>query len=133
MTQTRKTIHTQNAPQAIGSYSQAVRVGDTVYMSGQIPLDPRRCSWFRVIYHAEIRRVFDKSRRSRERGGGSLAQCREAHRVSHRHGAVCRRQLNHGDLLHCALSRAASPSALRSCRAGPVLKSSAFCILAEAR
>ena len=37
----RKIIHTDPAPQAIGTYSQAVRAGDTVYLSGQIPLDPR--------------------------------------------------------------------------------------------
>ena len=37
---TRQIIHTERAPQAIGTYSQAVRVGDTVYLSGQIPLDP---------------------------------------------------------------------------------------------
>ena len=36
----RQTIHTSHAPQAIGPYSQAVRAGDTVYLSGQIPLDP---------------------------------------------------------------------------------------------
>ena len=37
----RQTIHTPNAPQAIGPYSQAVRAGDTVYLSGQIPFDPK--------------------------------------------------------------------------------------------
>ena len=37
---TRQIIHTTQAPQAIGTYSQAVRVGDTVYLSGQIPTDP---------------------------------------------------------------------------------------------
>jgi reactive intermediate/imine deaminase len=37
---TRQIIHTDRAPQAIGTYSQAVRVGDTVYLSGQIPTDP---------------------------------------------------------------------------------------------
>jgi reactive intermediate/imine deaminase len=37
---TRQIIHTNRAPQAIGTYSQAVRVGDTVYLSGQIPTDP---------------------------------------------------------------------------------------------
>jgi reactive intermediate/imine deaminase len=37
---TRQIIHTSRAPQAIGTYSQAVRVGDTVYLSGQIPTDP---------------------------------------------------------------------------------------------
>jgi reactive intermediate/imine deaminase len=37
---TRQIIHTDRAPQAIGTYSQAVRVGDTIYLSGQIPTDP---------------------------------------------------------------------------------------------
>ncbi len=37
---TRQIIHTSRAPQAIGTYSQAVRVGDTIYLSGQIPTDP---------------------------------------------------------------------------------------------
>ena len=37
---TRQIIHTTQAPQAIGTYSQAVRVGDTIYVSGQIPTDP---------------------------------------------------------------------------------------------
>ena len=41
----RKVIHTERAPQAIGTYSQAVRAGDTVYLSGQIPLDPATSSW----------------------------------------------------------------------------------------
>ena len=36
----RQIIHTERAPQAIGTYSQAVRAGDTVYLSGQVPLDP---------------------------------------------------------------------------------------------
>ena len=38
---TKKAISTPDAPQAIGTYSQAVRAGDTVYLSGQIPLDPK--------------------------------------------------------------------------------------------
>ena len=59
MTQTRKTIHTPAEPQAIGSYSQAVRVGDTVYLSGQIPLDPATMQLVAGDIHAEIRRVFD--------------------------------------------------------------------------
>jgi len=42
---TRTPIHTPRAPQAIGTYSQAIRAGDTVYLSGQIPLDPTRASW----------------------------------------------------------------------------------------
>ena len=74
MTQTRKTIHTQAAPQAIGSYSQAVRVGDTVYMSGQIPLDPATMQLVAGDIHAEIRRVFDNLAAVAKEAGGSLAQ-----------------------------------------------------------
>ena len=40
MTAARQAIHSDQAPKAIGPYSQAVRVGDTVYLAGQIPLDP---------------------------------------------------------------------------------------------
>ncbi|MBF0469734.1 MAG: RidA family protein, partial [Gammaproteobacteria bacterium] len=39
---TKKIIHTDKAPRAIGTYSQAVQVGNTVYLSGQIPLDPQK-------------------------------------------------------------------------------------------
>jgi reactive intermediate/imine deaminase len=74
MTQSRKTIHTQAAPQAIGSYSQAVRVGDTVYMSGQIPLDPATMQLVAGDIHAEIRRVFDNLAAVAKEAGGSLAQ-----------------------------------------------------------
>jgi reactive intermediate/imine deaminase len=74
MTQTRNTIHTQNAPQAIGSYSQAVRVSDTVYMSGQIPLDPATMQLVSGDIHAEIRRVFDNLAAVAKEAGGSLAQ-----------------------------------------------------------
>ena len=52
-------IHTDKAPAAIGAYSQAVRAGDTVYMSGQIPLDPATMT---VVgngdFRAEARQVF---------------------------------------------------------------------------
>ena len=52
-------IHTDSAPQAIGTYSQAVRVGKTVYVSGQIPLDPRTGELVTGDIEAEIRRSFD--------------------------------------------------------------------------
>ncbi|HEY5103125.1 MAG TPA: Rid family detoxifying hydrolase [Steroidobacteraceae bacterium] len=74
MTQTRKTIHTQAAPQAIGSYSQAVQVGDTVYLSGQIPLDPATMQLVTGDINAEIRRVFDNLAAVASAAGGSLAQ-----------------------------------------------------------
>jgi reactive intermediate/imine deaminase len=73
MTTTRKTIHTPSAPQAIGSYSQAVQVGETVYLSGQIPLDPATMQLVSGDIHAEIRRVFDNLAAIAQACGGSLA------------------------------------------------------------
>ena len=73
MTTTRKTIHTQAAPQAIGTYSQAVHVGDTVYLSGQIALDPATMQLVAGDIHAEIRRVFDSLAAIAAAAGGSLA------------------------------------------------------------
>jgi reactive intermediate/imine deaminase len=69
----RKTIHTQAAPQAIGSYSQAVQVGETVYLSGQIALDPATMQLVSGDVHAEIRRVFDNLAAVAQASGGSLA------------------------------------------------------------
>jgi len=70
---TRETIHTNNAPQAIGPYSQAVRAGDTIYLSGQIALDPRTMQLVSGDIEAEIRRVFDNLRAVAEAAGSSLA------------------------------------------------------------
>jgi reactive intermediate/imine deaminase len=71
---TRKIIHTDRAPKAIGTYSQAVRVGDTVYMSGQIPLDPVTMELVTGDIEKEIRRVFENLKAVAEAAGGSLAQ-----------------------------------------------------------
>ena len=65
-------IATPNAPAAIGTYSQAVRVGDTVYMSGQIGLDPSSMQMVDGI-DAQIVRVFENLRAVAEAAGGSLA------------------------------------------------------------
>ncbi|MDE2449602.1 MAG: RidA family protein [Gammaproteobacteria bacterium] len=70
----RKPIHTERAPQAIGTYSQAVRAGDTVYLSGQIPLDPATKELVTGDIEAEIRRVFENLKAVAEAAGGSLAQ-----------------------------------------------------------
>jgi reactive intermediate/imine deaminase len=70
----RKAIHTEQAPQAIGTYSQAVRAGDTVYLSGQIPFDPATNELVTGNIEAEIRRVFDNLKAVAEAAGGSLAQ-----------------------------------------------------------
>ena len=70
----RKAIHTEQAPQAIGTYSQAVRAGDTVYLSGQIPFDPATQSLISGDIEAEIRRVFENLKAVAEAAGGTLAQ-----------------------------------------------------------
>ena len=69
----RQTIHTDRAPQAIGTYSQAVRAGDTVYLSGQIPLNPRTMELVTGDIEAEIRQVFENLKSVAEQAGGSLA------------------------------------------------------------
>jgi len=66
-------IHTDNAPQAIGTYSQAVRVDSTVYISGQIPLDPASMEVVSGGIEAEITRVFDNLKAVAEASGGNLA------------------------------------------------------------
>ena len=70
---TRKTIQTENAPQAIGTYSQAVRTGNTVYLSGQIPLRPDTMEMVGGDMDAQVRRVFDNLAAVAEAAGGSLA------------------------------------------------------------
>ena len=69
----RQTIHTLDAPQAIGPYSQAVRAGDTVYLSGQIPLDPKSMQLVSGEIEAEIRQVFENLKAVAVAAGGSLA------------------------------------------------------------
>jgi reactive intermediate/imine deaminase len=70
----RQIISTPNAPGAIGTYSQAVRVGDTVYISGQIPLDPATMQMVSGDIDIEIRRVFDNLKAIATAAGASLAQ-----------------------------------------------------------
>jgi reactive intermediate/imine deaminase len=69
----RQIIHTKRAPQAIGTYSQAVRLGDTVYLSGQIPLDPESMQLVTGDIEAEIRRVFENLKAVAEAAGATLA------------------------------------------------------------
>lgn len=65
-------IETRHAPQAIGTYSQAVRAGDIVYVSGQIPLDPATGILVSGDIEAEIGRVFENLRAIAEAAGGTL-------------------------------------------------------------
>ena len=69
----RESIHTERAPQAIGTYSQAVRAGDTVYLSGQVPFDPATMQMVGGGVEAQIRRVFDNLQAVAQAAGGSLA------------------------------------------------------------
>lgn len=69
----REIIQTDRAPQAIGTYSQAVRCGNTVYLSGQIPLVPETMELVEGDMQVQIRRVFDNLSAVAEAAGGSLA------------------------------------------------------------
>ncbi|MDC9725225.1 MAG: RidA family protein [Gammaproteobacteria bacterium] len=68
----REIIHTSNAPEAIGTYSQAVKVGDVVYMSGQIPLVPETMTVVEGDFATQVRRVFDNLTAVADAAGGSL-------------------------------------------------------------
>ncbi|ETE35730.1 endoribonuclease [Xylella fastidiosa 32] len=69
-----QTIHTEKAPAAIGPYSQAVRVGNTVYFSGQIPLDPATGTIVVGDLAVQARRAFDNLRAVAEAANGSLSK-----------------------------------------------------------
>ncbi|MBI5451105.1 MAG: RidA family protein [Gammaproteobacteria bacterium] len=68
----RQIIETDQAPRAIGTYSQAVKVGQTVYLSGQIPLDPATMELVGGDIAAQITRVFDNLAAVAAASGGSL-------------------------------------------------------------
>lgn len=70
----RQIIHTDAAPAAIGSYSQAVRCGDTVYLSGQIPLDPQTMQLNNATIEDEIHQVFRNLDAVVRAAGGTLNQ-----------------------------------------------------------
>lgn len=69
----KEIIHTNKAPAAIGTYSQAVKVGHTVYLSGQIPLVPETMTVVEGDITAQIVQVFDNLKAVSEAAGGELA------------------------------------------------------------
>jgi len=69
---TREIIQTNDAPKAIGTYSQAVKAGNTVYLSGQIPLDPATMTLVDGDMGAQITRVFDNLQAVARAAGGDL-------------------------------------------------------------
>lgn len=68
----KEIIRTDQAPQTIGTYSQGVRWGGTVYLSGQIPLDPASMELVQGDMEAHIRQVFDNLRAVAQAAGGGL-------------------------------------------------------------
>ena len=70
----REIIATEHAPQAIGTYSQAVKVGNTVYLSGQIPLEPVSMKLVDQDMRAQISQVFDNLQAVAQAAGGTLNQ-----------------------------------------------------------
>ena len=70
----KQSIHSDKAPAAIGTYSQAIQSGDLVFLSGQIPLDPATMDVVDGDFEARARRVFDNLRAVAEAAGGSLNQ-----------------------------------------------------------
>lgn len=68
----KEIINTEKAPQAIGTYSQAVKVGKTVYLSGQIPLVPETMEMVGGTFEDNVRRVFDNLTAVCEAAGGTL-------------------------------------------------------------
>ena len=70
----KEAIHSDAAPAAIGTYSQAIRSGDIVFLSGQIPLDPQTMEFVDGDFEARARQVFDNLKAVAEAAGGSLDQ-----------------------------------------------------------
>jgi len=70
----RNIVHTDKAPSAIGTYSQAVKHGDLVFLSGQIPLDPNTMELVAGDFETRARRVFDNLKAVVEAAGGNMNQ-----------------------------------------------------------
>jgi len=68
----KQAIHTANAPEAIGAYSQAIKVGQTVFISGQIPLEPGTMNIADEDIGAQTHRVFNNLAAVAREGGGNL-------------------------------------------------------------
>lgn len=70
----KKALHTEDAPAAIGTYSQAIQTGRLVFLSGQIPLDPDTMEIVDGDFEARARQVFDNLAAVATAAGGSLDQ-----------------------------------------------------------
>lgn len=90
-------IHSEVAPAAIGTYSQAVRCGDTVYLSGQIPLDPKTMQLCSDEIRLQINQVLENLTAVCEAAGGTLANIVKLN--------VYLTDLNHFPLVNEAMTR----------------------------
>lgn len=70
----KQAVHSENAPAAIGTYSQAIKAGNLVFLSGQIPLDPVTMEVVDGDFESRARQVFDNLRAVAEAAGGDLNQ-----------------------------------------------------------
>ncbi len=68
----KQVIHSDNAPAAIGTYSQATRTGDLVFISGQVPFDPATMEFVEGDFEARARQVFENLKAIAEAAGGNL-------------------------------------------------------------
>ena len=92
-----QTIHSELAPSAIGTYSQAVKCGSTIYLSGQIPLDPKTMELCSDDIRLQIDQVIDNLAAVCQAGGGSLANIVKL--------SVYLTDLSHFPLINDAMSR----------------------------
>ena len=97
-------ISTPNAPAALGPYSQAVRAGDTVYLSGQIPLDPKTGELVEGGFEAQVHQAFRNLKAVVEAAGGHLGQVVRLGLFLTDLKAVRHRQQHHGRVFPCAVS-----------------------------
>lgn len=98
-----KTVITSDkAPAAIGTYSQAIKAGNTVYMSGQIPLDPVSMELVEG-FEAQTVQVFENLKAVAEAAGGSFKDIVKLEHLPHRPLALRQGQRSHGPLLRAAL------------------------------
>jgi len=101
----KQIIQTDKAPQAIGTYSQAVRVDRTVYLSGQIPLVPETMTIIEGDISAQITQVFDNLQAVAEAAGGDFSDIVKLNVFFDRFGAFPVSQRNHGALFPAPLPR----------------------------
>src|ERR1700741_4374500 len=99
----RQTIHTSHAPQAIGPYSQAIRAGDTVYLSGQIPLDPKSGQLVEGI-EEQAHQVFKNLRAVATAAGASLDDMVKLSILLADLGDFAKSNQNNSELLSTAVS-----------------------------